>query len=90
MIRRFLCWLSGPCALLGCPCAMVYGDRRCHIKATRDDDECSPPPSLGYVDRADGDEMLPLLDEPSGPGWLGALLLGALVAAVAAVAWGCR
>lgn len=73
MIRRFLCWLFGPCALLGCPCAMVYGDRRCHIKATRDDDQ-----------------MPPLHDEPRGSGWLGALMLGALAAAVAAVVWGCR
>ncbi len=54
------------------------------------DDECDPPPSLGYRDRTDCDEMLPLLDEPSGPGWLGALMLGALAAAVAAVVWGCR
>ncbi|RTL25818.1 MAG: hypothetical protein EKK55_08820 [Rhodocyclaceae bacterium] len=54
------------------------------------DDECDPPPSLGYVDRTDGDEMPPLLDEPSGPGWLGALLLGALAAAAVAVVWGCR
>lgn len=92
MIRRFLCWLFGPSWLLGCPCAMVYGDRRCHIKATRpeDQDECDPPPAFGYVDRTDGDEMLPLHDEPRGQGWLGALMLGALVAAVVAVVWGCR
>lgn len=53
-------------------------------------DECQPPPSFGYVDRTDGDEMLPLPDEPRGSGWLGALLLGALVAVVVAVVWGCR
>lgn len=36
------------------------------------------------------DEILPLPDESRWPGWLDILLLGALVAAVVAVVWGCR
>ena len=55
-----------------------------------DADECDPPPSLGYVDRTDGDEMLPLPDGPGDARWLRRLMIGAFVAAAVAVLWGCR
>lgn len=52
-------------------------------------DECQPPPSFGYVDRTDGDEMLPLGDEQGGPApWR--FLVGLAVGVVGFIWWGCR
>lgn len=53
------------------------------------DDECQPPPSLGYVERTDGDEMLMLADEAAEPTpWR--FLFGLGVGVVAIIWWVCR
>lgn len=56
-----------------------------------DGDECSPPPSFGYRDRTDGDEMLPLLDPhdqgPMGLAQWAFLAVGVIAVVVVVVAW---
>lgn len=53
------------------------------------DDECQPPPSFGYRDRTDGDEMLPLGDEQGGQApWR--FLIGLAVGVVGFIWWECR
>jgi hypothetical protein len=59
-----------------------------HCRVCDEHDECQPPPSFGYRDRTDGDEIL-LGGQPTEPSpWR--FLFGLGVVVVAIIWWVCR
>lgn len=59
-----------------------------HFRVCDEHDECQPPPSFGYRDRTDGDEMLPLGGQGGPAPWW--FPIGLAVGVVGFIWWGCR